>query len=303
MQIVMRAWLLLAGALLMLAGQRILMHEREQVIFMVLSFVLFGIPHGALDLFIEKGLDGRMDLRKVFFRYVLMAALYIGLWYFNPPVALIIFILITAFHFGEIDWMGRRDGATRKLFYFLTGLCWILFLLSHHLEEALGIFDAITRRAVSKNLFSSFAGFLMPASLTGLVLLTAFSFFFRNALFLRSRHWYLVLAQQAALLLMALYTPLWIFFAFYFGIWHSLLSLDKIRSHFRLGNTLHDWLFLLRKALPFSVLAWLGILYFILLTSRIDDASGMLSLVFVGLAVLTVPHLHVFARLGNPSDH
>ena len=105
--------------------------------------------------------------------------------------------------------------------------------------------------------------------------------------------------QTAILLALAMTTPLWIFFGFYFGIWHSLLSLDKIRTCFGLKFTLSDWLQLLKKALPFSVMTWIGILYFIFLTQKSSDANGILSLVFIGLAVLTGPHLLVFTKMSK----
>jgi uncharacterized membrane protein len=51
--------------------------------------------------------------------------------------------------------------------------------------------------------------------------------------------------------------------------------------------------------MPFSAMAWIGILYFIFLTVKSTDPTGMLSLVFIGLAVLTVPHLQVFTKLNK----
>lgn len=299
MQFSLRFYLLLSGACITLLSHWFPLDEKYQLIFMVASFVVFGIPHGALDLYIEEGFDEKADLRKVFFRYILFSALYIGLWYLNPAAALVIFIVITAFHFGEIDWIGRTRGGIKKILYFLLGLCWILFLLSHHVNEALRIFESITRYNINKTLFLEWAEILFPFSLAGMLSLFVFFFFKKDEYFAGGRLWYFAAGQQLALVLMALFTPLWIFFAFYFGIWHSLLSLDKIRFHFKLNSTLHDWLFLLRKALPFSVLAWIGILYFIFLTVSSTDAAGMLSLVFIGLAVLTVPHLQVFTKLNR----
>ena len=41
------------------------------------------------------------------------------------------------------------------------------------------------------------------------------------------------------------------------------------------------------------------ILFFLFLTVKSNDLAGMLSLVFIGLAVLTIPHLHVFTKLNK----
>lgn len=266
---------------------------------MVLTFILLGVPHGALDIYVEAGLDERKDNRKIFIRYVIQAGLYIFLWYWQPAIALFIFILITAFHFGEIDWIGYASDRVKKTIYFGLGLCWIIFLLSLHIKTALDIFDSITRSQVNPEKFLTWANFLYPGSIAGMILIYIFLFYKRSTYFLWPQYWLIAIVQQVLLFTLAHFTPLWIFFAFYFGIWHSILSLDKIRAHLKLSSSWKDWLFLLKKAMPFSVMAWIVILYFIFLTVKSTDTAGILSLVFIGLAVLTVPHLQVFTKLNK----
>jgi Brp/Blh family beta-carotene 15,15'-monooxygenase len=132
-----------------------------------------------------------------------------------------------------------------------------------------------------------------------MLLLYGYLFYQKEKYFSWTQYWYIAALQQVILLLLAHTTSLWIFFAFYFGIWHSVLSLDKIRAHFKLNQSIQDWLFLLKKAMPFSAMAWIGILFFLFLTVKSNDLAGMLSLVFIGLAVLTIPHLHVFTKLNK----
>jgi len=299
MQLTLRIFLLIAGIALCLLEQIFPMQEKSQLVLMVLTFVLLGIPHGALDVYIEGGLDQQNDHRKIFLRYVFTAALYIALWFWKPGIALLIFILITAFHFGEIDWMGNTNNQAKKVVYFFLGLCWILLLLSRHVETALDVFESITRNQINQERFLNWGNVFYPVSLITMALIYGFLFFKRNDYFTWPQYWYLAALQQIILLVLAHTTSLWIFFAFYFGIWHSVLSLDKIRIHFKLNPSLRDWLFLLKKAMPFSAMAWIGILYFIFLTVKSTDPTGMLSLVFIGLAVLTIPHLQVFTKLNK----
>jgi Brp/Blh family beta-carotene 15,15'-monooxygenase len=266
---------------------------------MILTFILLGIPHGSLDIYIEAGLDQQKDNRKIFVRYVLQAGLFIFIWYWKPIIALIIFILITAFHFGEIDWIGYSNDRIKKLIYFTLGLCWITLLLSLHVDTALNVFDSITRKQINAEAWLQWAKVIYPVSIAGMGIIYGFLYFKRSTYFLWPQYWWIALLQQTVLFILAHQTPLWIFFAFYFGIWHSILSLDKIRSHLNLGSEWKDWLFLLKKAMPFSVMAWIGILYFMFLTVKSTDTTGMLSLVFIGLAVLTVPHLQVFTKLNK----
>lgn len=299
MQLSLRLLLLLAGIVFCALGQWLPLAEKSQLIIMIATFLLLGIPHGALDVYIEGGLNQENDHRKIFLRYVFTAVLYIALWYWQPGLALLIFILITAFHFGEIDWIGNTNDQQKKLAYFLLGLCWIILLLSHHLSTALGVFESITRNQINESRFLAWGKILYPISLVCMFLVYGYLFYQRRKYFSWTQYWYIAIFQQGVLLILAHLTPLWIFFAFYFGIWHSVLSLDKIRSHFKLNSSIQDWAFLLKKAMPFSAMAWIGILYFIFLTVKSTDPTGMLSLVFIGLAVLTIPHLQVFTKLNK----
>lgn len=297
MQLPLRFILLAAGILFCSLSSWLIPAENSQLVWMIATFILLGIPHGALDIYIEAGLDPHKDNRKIFLRYVLQAGLYVFIWYWKPAIALLLFILITAFHFGEIDWIGYTNSRIKKVVYFTLGLSWIVFLLSLHVKTALAIFDSITRNQINEKVFLQCAEILYPVSIVGMMLLYGFLFYKRSTYFLWPQYWLIAVTQQITLFILAHVTPLWIFFAFYFGIWHSILSLDKIRTHLKLGATFQQWLFLLKKAMPFSVMAWIGILYFIFLTVKSTDTSGMLSLIFIGLAVLTVPHLQVFTKL------
>lgn len=299
MQLPLRFILLASGILFCLVGNWFIQTEKAQLIWMIVTFILLGIPHGALDIYIEAGLDVRKDNRKIFIRYVFQAVLFIFIWYWKPVIALFLFILITAFHFGEIDWIGYANDRLKKFTYFTLGLCWITLLLSLHVDTALRIFDSITRNQINEEAWLKLSKIIYPVSIFGMVILYGFLFFKRSTYFLWPQYWWIAVIQQFLLLILAYFTPLWIFFAFYFGVWHSILSLDKIRAHLKLSSEWKDWLFLLKKAMPFSVMAWIGILYFIFLTVKSTDTAGMLSLVFIGLAVLTVPHLQVFTKLNK----
>jgi Brp/Blh family beta-carotene 15,15'-monooxygenase len=91
--------------------------------------------------------------------------------------------------------------------------------------------------------------------------------------------------------------PLWLCFAFYFGVWHSTLSFDMIRRDLKLENNLFGWWILVKKALPYATVAWGGILLFIIFRADTRDLMEVFHLFFIGIAVLTLPHLQVFTKL------
>jgi Brp/Blh family beta-carotene 15,15'-monooxygenase len=91
--------------------------------------------------------------------------------------------------------------------------------------------------------------------------------------------------------------PLYVGFAFYFGCWHSLLSFDLIRQQLALPPTSNGWLELIKKALPFSVLALAGIGALLFFFSADWQLNSSMGYIFMGIAILTLPHLQVFSGL------
>ena len=269
-----------------------------QISFLILILILFGVPHGALDLYIDQHLQ-KTDSKQVVFlaKYLANILVYAGIWYFFPIAALVIFIFITAYHFGEIDWMGKTSTILHKIIYSLLGFAWILFLLTKNIHFALDIFLTMGRSTIQREGLIQLAARIYPYTL--LVILTVYLmlFFFKSYFFEKDSSYYYSLLQTALLVVFVLYMPLWISFTFYFGFWHSLLSFDKIRISFEIPNTFSGWKGLLLKAAPFSIMAWFGFAYITFLTLNSKDASGIFTLLFITLSVLALPHLQVFTKL------
>ncbi|MFM2440028.1 MAG: Beta-carotene 15,15-dioxygenase, partial [Bacteroidota bacterium] len=141
------------------------------------------------------------------------------------------------------------------------------------------------------------AKILYPISIVLLFVVNIILFFFKSYFFDTNKDYYFSLLQLAVLSLLNIFLPLWICFSFYFGIWHSLLSFDKIRLNFAIANSFQGWKQLLIKAAPFSIMAWIGILYIIFAAYNSKDSAGIFTLLFISLAVLALPHLQVFTRL------
>jgi Brp/Blh family beta-carotene 15,15'-monooxygenase len=301
MQVRLRIILLFTALLLLALGQLVVIPEAQQFKLFLFTLVILGVPHGALDLYIEQQnlqQDGP-DLRKILLRYLLNIGLYATLWYFAPLIALVVFILISAYHFGEIDWLGKSDRWLQRLFYFSIGLCWLTHFLATNINSAIQIFLYLGNAEITTAQWQQWANTLAPLSLGALVLLYLISFFFRKYFFYQSSHCYFALLQFFVLLAFCHYSSLWIGFGFYFGLWHSLLSLDKIRMNFSMADNLESWLFLLKKALPFSIMAWMGMLFVMFAFYSSTQTTSLITLVFITLSVLTLPHLQVFTKLRN----
>jgi Brp/Blh family beta-carotene 15,15'-monooxygenase len=303
MQIKLRGYLLLFAVILFIIDTICQFSINTQISFLIFILILFGVPHGALDLYIDQHLHPSEKGQKVFLiKYLANILAYALVWYFFPIAALVIFILITAFHFGEIDWMGKTHLLIHKIIYTLLGFAWILFMLTKNINFALDVFLTMGRSGIKKEGIIALAHTLYPVSILSILGLHFVLFFFKNIFFEKSSHYYYSLLQAAVLISFVLFMPLWLSFAFYFGFWHSLLSFDKIRINFEVSNTVKGWSGLLFKAAPFSIVAWFGFAYITFLTLNSKDASGVFTLLFISLSVLALPHLQVFTKLKLPRN-
>jgi hypothetical protein len=303
MQIKLRLYLILFAFFLFLINSVFVLNNSTQISFLIAVLILFGVPHGALDLYIDQHLHKSESNQKIFLlKYIANIIAYALVWYFFPLAALVIFILITAYHFGEIDWLGKTDNVIQKMAYSVIGLLWILLLLSKNINFALQIFIRMERSAFDENQWTVLASKIYPITLIGLALVYIILFFFKAHFFSKNKYYYYLILQQAILIIFALYMPLWLCFAFYFGFWHSLLSFDKIRITFDMPNNIIGWKNLLIKAAPFSIMAWFGFLYITFLTLNSKDASGIFTLLFISLSVLALPHLQIFTKIKLKPD-
>src|SRR6056297_3409000 len=76
---------------------------------LVVGMILFiGIPHGATDYLIFQSLSqpmwGSREMTHFYFNYVLLMGSYALLWWLTPTAALVVFIAISIYHFGQSNW-------------------------------------------------------------------------------------------------------------------------------------------------------------------------------------------------------
>lgn len=271
-----------------------------QVYLLLMVLLVMGVPHGALDFFLDQKISNSRNFRHAglfLARYLLNMVGYALVWYFFPTVAIVLFIALTAYHFGEIDWMGKVDHRFHRFFYFLLGLSWILFLLSKHIDEAVDIFVLLGQSHIEAERFRVWAGYVLPVSFIVIWVLHGVLLIFNHYFFEDRRTFLFSMVQIVVLSLINVYLPLWLCFAFYFGIWHSLLSFDVLRMQFGIANSWKGWASLLWKAVPYSLLAWAGIVLFIRLSLHQLTVAHLLHLLFIGIAVLALPHLQVFSKI------
>ena len=87
-------------------------------------------------------------------------------------------------------------------------------------------------------------------------------------------------------------------FSFYLVVWHSVLSLNKIVFYLKNNNGYSEYI-ITKQILLYSTLAIGGIGLFGLTGFMFISSHAMAGYIFLGLAVLTAPHMQIMYDMYN----
>ena len=205
-------------------------------------------------------------------------------------VALVLFILVSSYHFGEQHWQAiLRDGTILliKLFQFNFGLLLLMLLFSFNKQAVIQIVNKITNSIVTENEISVALLITIGLFLVNLLLLL------RTSISLKKN----AIEQLFYLLLLCIIFKvsglIW-GFTIYFIFWHSIPSLnDQIK--FLYGNySFSNFKKYFKSAFIYWILSLLGISVLFLISKDwvIFDA-----LFFSFLASITFPHAIVIVKM------
>jgi Brp/Blh family beta-carotene 15,15'-monooxygenase len=240
----------------------------------ILMFIL-GIPHGAGDHLIVQKRNEMLGLPFSLVRFIIsylgVMGIYALLWYFLPNLAFILFILISVFHFGDMEEKEiSKDSIMligRKICLGMGILGWILYF---HYQEVRGIMGDVVG-----NLPVEVPNYL-PFLFGGCVMLG-----FRRSEVQR-------FINTLLTLIIGCFIPILPAFVCYFAGCHAVYSLRDMSAH--LGLSMKS---LLGKLLPFSCLAFIiGFLYL-----KLGGSSQVIFQGFVFLSLLTLPHFWLMHQL------
>lgn len=266
--------------------------EYQQTIGFAIIF-LFGILHGSNDLrLISKINQGETTSigKKILLYYIIFVFFGIVLFYSLPKIALILFLMVSAYHFGEQHWnILNKEENSKTIICFQTtyGLFILSLLFNFHQEEVRKIIGQIINAPITSINFTYcliFVGVLLLVNglllvrknpsfskeiMVNIVYLILFGVIFRNA------------------------NLIWAF-AIYFVVWHSLPSI-KEQIYFLYGEySLKNFVRYFKSAFAYWILSLIGIL---LLYVLFKDQEIFKALFFSFLAAITFPHTLVIMKM------
>ncbi len=252
-----------------------------QVVVLSALVVALGLPHGALDLPIARAhglVPTRMALLAFIAGYLALAAAVIAIWSLFPAVALAAFLVVSAAHFGG-DWGDVLSRWQRPL----AGGMVLGIPAAAHPEAVASIFQWLVPETAAGPL----------AALLGIAGIGAFAALALSMVFLRAETaaFRRACLELGAVVVASVLLPPLLAFASYFCILHSPRHLIDQSVALGLNNLRTILAATLPLTLVTAAVAGAAHPFFATPASEGVWTGSLLSVIFIGLAALTVPHM------------
>jgi Brp/Blh family beta-carotene 15,15'-monooxygenase len=203
-----------------------------------------------------------------------------------------LFLLVSAYHFGQSQLFHVRfseKSLLKAMLYLSWGVCWLGSLWHFHWQQQVAIIQSVFNWDLSVGgplyqlvMVSAAAGGILTLLFLGICVYNRQVSF---ALFIQE------VCLLGFLLFVNYYFHLYVAFALYFGLWHSLRVILTEYQFLKQANTVNlNPLSFIKSFLPFSLLSFagLGLLIGVSILLQQKVAPFMLFLIFI--SALTMPH-------------
>jgi Brp/Blh family beta-carotene 15,15'-monooxygenase len=245
---------------------------------LMIFIVLFGVPHGSLDVLFASqayGLSNYSKWFKFLIAYIAAASAIIFLWLQIPNVFFIGFLILSIIHFSE-----DLNIPDINLIKFTYGASIIVMPSLFYAAEVTHLYGMIVDINVAKKLVIVSQLLIYPITFLLTIQLSTKEISLRTKLEILS-----------VLSIMITLHPIFAF-TLYFCLMHSARHI--VRSHFFLNEYTRTY-FLEALILPtLSVIIVGSIIWFFTFTQSIE--TDLIRIIFIGLAALTVPHAWVLKK-------
>jgi len=257
------------------------------------AFVLsIGLIHGANDLLIIKKnlkFTSSYSQFRTFLAYIGVVFLGLFFFYFFPSSALIAFILISIYHFGEQHIEAIPITSSIKSNYR------IISIVSHGIILFTIIF--MNNIDIVNDVFLSFKINFLNSNTLNIILITA-SVVYISSLVIDKYLTSFIFSEILFFVLfyfLSLSSTLILCFSVYFIFFHSVLSIKDQVKYIYGSNDSNSLKRYLLNSMPYFILAIIFLILFYNYT-KIDN-SDLLPIIFTFLAAITFPHVIVIEKM------
>lgn len=280
--------------------------QNIQVIFFVSVILLTGIPHGALDHLIQEATDKKLNkvynIKKFLVKYLLIMICYALAWFWFSGVSLLIFLIISAWHFGETDLeKAPQNGLIWSFTRLIYGFYILAFILLTHIEEVQPIVNKMVENQKSVLALWHF----INLNVKQILYLLGWSFV---TIFIVAQSEHLInfdkirFFRLSLILISSAWLPLLPAFALYFGGWHALCAFDNIHDYLRKDCPTLSFRLIYLKTLPFTFLAIVFLCAFVWYCNVYAHYCDPFPLLFIFISLITLPHLIIAHQMNHGTE-
>ena len=263
--------------------------------------LLFGIPHGGVDHLIHTSTSSNSGLLKYILNYLMIAVAYIIWWIIDPSKALFIFIILSAYHFGQ-EFIADIGIKSQKI---LLNLIWggviLISPMLFNYQEITQYVQVIVSdlpmeiHPIWQYAFPAFSILLAGGSILWCKKTqgTSTTRLIQMSLFLL-----MITVSYSLLSFVHAFTIYFILFHSLNAFRHQFSWLSKRRKNYNIGKFVTD-------LTGFSLLAILGILS-LLWILKPDMQTSLITYFFILTSLITLPHaitLDQFYRFRSKSNN
>lgn len=266
--------------------------EQSQYLLLAAGTIVIGIPHGAADNHICQDVMHRCHMKWFYALYILAAAAYGALWLAAPSIALVLFLAISVYHFGQssLFYLRLPEGAPqKKAAYLVWGSFYLVPPILYRYEEArlvvttlLG-FDPLT--AATAETWAPLVSGVLLTVMAGALLTFRFFHVITTGEVVRE------VVSAAVLYSLYITAPLYVSFIVYWAFWHSLNSALEITTLWERGRLRKQIRAFTRKTLPLTLVTFAGMALIFAVAGAYGSRASLIAVFFVFIAAVTLPHM------------
>jgi len=251
--------------------------------------LLFGIPHGAADHRINGLMHKNANMSLFILKYLLISAGFVFWWILMPGKALVIFLILSAYHFGQ-EFLEEIGILNQKLWEIMIWGSVILFApIFIAYQEVKPILDLAGN--VSFPEFSPYVLIVMVTVIIGSAV-AHLMFLIKNKKIQKVQVRRLIEMIVFTMLMFSL-LPFLMAFTIYFILFHSINSFKHQFNWIKERSNRYTLKSFFKDLSLFSILSIFGLVVFIYFLNP-DSLEELTSYFFILVSVITLPHSIVF---------
>jgi Brp/Blh family beta-carotene 15,15'-monooxygenase len=275
-------------------------NESISIWVLLASVFIVGIPHGAIDHIIAselfnntRGVRGHL----LFYSSYLFVMAILGLiWFLSPAAGMIIFLIISIYHFGQAD---MEDFISDEQPSYLWNVMRGAFIIGLILFSNTGKTFPVIADATGLPEAAFYNMFPQPTLIIIVLVCIYVAAFVYSVYQKKIQNPSIFFADAVLLTSLFLIAGPFIGFGVYFAVWHSTGHIHEMIHFFNNRNKsfgLTDFIF---KSLPFTFISLLGLAGLYYIQTLIGSGQTFVTLMFILISVLTLPHMVVVNKMYN----